>query len=121
MKADVYTYLHTRLVAATPASADYYPPDRAPDLATHLSNGRTWVKLYAPTEDGDAAPVQHYSIIVDVGNISLEAARSVAEGIRASLDHALRAPSPFRRQRIVALDEGSFHRVQFTYRLQRAT
>jgi hypothetical protein len=121
VKLDVFRYLHGRLRPLVPEGADYYAPDRDPPLSTHLANGRPWVQVYAPSEEGNSTPRQDYLVTIDIGCARLEGARALAETIRAALDGSLREPSPFRRLRVVVLDEGTFHRVQLSYRLRRVS
>lgn len=121
MRAGTIAYVHDALRAGTPAGADFYDAATKVDLDGQLQQRRAWVKLYMPNEQGELDIVESFLITVDCGAVDLETARSVAESVRAALESNRRNPALFHRIRIVALDEGNFHRVQLSYRLRRPT
>ena len=112
-------FVHDAVSGAVPATADFHDAARKVDVDAQLVARRPWVKLYMPSEEGDDHPVETHLVTLDCGAIHPETARALAEEVRAGLAGSKRFPSPFRRLRIVALDEGNFHRVQLSYRLRR--
>jgi hypothetical protein len=119
VRSDAIAYLHTRLKAATPSTADFVDAATPVVLAEQLKSKRPWVKLYMPSEEGEADVVESYLVTIDCGAIHLETARALGETIRSALASNRRAPQPFHRLRITALGEGNFHRVQLSYRVRR--
>lgn len=119
MRATAVGYIHQRLRASTPASADFHDAARPVDIAAQLRTRRPWVKLYLPSEEGERDISEAFLVTVDCGAIDPETARGIAESVRSSMASNRRYPGFFRRLRIVGLDEGSFYRVQLTYRVQR--
>jgi hypothetical protein len=112
-------YLHTTVAAAVPSTADFYDAASPVDLTGQLGNRRPWVKLYMPSEEGDSHPIETYLVSLDCGATDPEAARALSDTIRQALARSTRSPGTFRRLRVVGLDEGTFYRVQLTYRVQR--
>ena len=119
MRAATVKYVHDRVKAAVPATADFYDAAQQVKLDAHLQNRRAWVKLYMPSEEGEGDVTESYLVTIDCGAIALETARDVAEQVRSQLANTRRDPDFFRRLRITPLNEGNFHRVQLTYRMQR--
>lgn len=119
MRADLIAFVHTTVRGVVPVTADFHDAARKVDVDAQLVARRPWVKLYMPSEEGDDHPVETLLVTLDCGAIHPETARALAEEVRSGLSGSKRSPSPFRRMRIVALDEGNFHRVQLSYRLRR--
>ncbi len=120
MRQAAIAWLHQQVAAVVPGTADFYDAGRQVDIQERLQSNRPWVKLYLPSEEGDIQPIEIFLVTIDVGHAHLETARSVAEQIRSGLGRLqYRDPNAWRRLRIVNLNEGNFHRVQFTYRVRR--
>lgn len=119
MRAAALSYLHTRLSALVPASADFHPGDQRVDVAAQLQQRRGWVKLYLPSEEGDQRPMETFLVTVDCGAPDAETARALAEAVREGVLRTRRDPSPWRLRRSQLMDEGNYFRVQLTYRVQR--
>lgn len=120
MRQAAIAWIHSELIAITPAAADFYDAGRDVDIQERLQSGRPWVKLYLPSEEGDRQPIEAFLVTIDTGHAHLETARAIAEQIRSGLGRLrYRQPNPWRRLRIVGINEGNFHRVQLSYRVQR--
>ena len=60
MRAGTIAYIHDRLRAAAPPTADFYDAARKVNLAEQLQQRRPWVKLYMPSEQGELDIVESH-------------------------------------------------------------
>lgn len=120
MNARVFKRLKDDLTAAISADVVLYNVDQQVDFEAHRSNGKAWVKVYGPSQEGGGEVVEGYLVIIDCGAVNVERARRASEQVRQALKSTRRAPNGYRLVRLQMLEEASYVRFQHGYRLTQA-
>lgn len=117
MNAEVFKRLADTLRPLADADTVFYNADEKADVDQHLLDGKAWIKLYGPSQESEGVVLEGYLVVIDCGAKNMEAARRASEKVRTTLRATVREPNGFHLRRLVLLEETSFYRFQFAYRL----